>query len=115
MTPDTIFLGVDARDFDGMSGWWSRLLGRDWDRVPMPSCREWSLTDDVLFQVRDNPEREGKATVTMRVSDLDTERTRLREAGIDIPDPVDVDGFDTLRFVEFRDPEGNRVGLLDGR
>ena len=33
---------------------------------------------------------------------------------IDVPEPVKVEGFKTLRYAEFADPEGNQVGLLDG-
>ncbi len=114
MKPNTIFVGVDAADFDTLSAWWRKLLGREWDRTPMPSCREWDLTDDVLMQVRDNPAQKGAGRVTMRVADMEAEIARLRGAGITVPDPTRVDGFASLRYSEFTDPEGNTVGLLDG-
>ena len=53
--------------------------------------------------------------MTLHVADLDAEIARLGAAGIAVPAPVKVDGFDTLRFSEFTDPEGNTVSLLDGR
>ena len=109
-----IFLSIDAADFAAQSDWWSKMIGRRWDREPMPSCHEWKLTDDVLFQVLDNAEERGGATVTMHVPDLDAQIERLAEAGIEVPEPVKVEGFDNLRFAQFHDPEGNTVGLLDG-
>ena len=110
-----IFVSINAIDFGTMSDWWSTLLDRSWDREPMPSCHEWDLTPSVLFQVLDNPEGgEDKATVTLHVTDLDAERARLISQGIVIPGPEKVEGFTTLRYLSFEDPEGNRVGMLDG-
>jgi predicted enzyme related to lactoylglutathione lyase len=110
-----VFLSIHAKDFAAQSDWWARFLGRQWDRAPMPSCHEWSLTGDILFQVLDSSDGYGGATVTLHVADLDAEIARLGAAGIAVPAPVKVDGFDTLRFSEFTDPEGNTVSLLDGR
>jgi len=109
----TIFLSLSARNFDGQARWWADVLGRPHDREPMPTCREWDLADGVLFQVLDQP-REARVDVSLRISGLDAEIARLRRAGVDIPDPVKVEGFGTLRLVQFSDPEGNRVNLLEG-
>ncbi|MBT8417122.1 MAG: VOC family protein [Silicimonas sp.] len=109
-----VFLSINANDFKAQSDWWKKLIGRHWDREPMPSCHEWDLTGDVYFQVLDSSDKHGRATVTLRVPDLDAEISRLADAGIKVPDPVKIDGFETLRFSEFSDPEGNTVGLLDG-
>lgn len=109
-----IFLSVNAGDFAKLSEWWTKLIGRRWDREPMPSCREWSLSGDVLFQVLDNPTVKRGTTVTLHVPDIDDHIARLSREGIVVPDPVKVEGFETLRYSEFVDPEGNTVGLLDG-
>jgi predicted enzyme related to lactoylglutathione lyase len=111
---NNVFLSINADDFSAQSEWWANLIGRNWDREPMPSCHEWSLTDDILFQVLDSSEGHGGATVTLHVHDLNAEINRLDEAGIEVPQPVKVEGFDTLRYSEFADPEGNTIGLLDG-
>ena len=114
MKVKNIFLSINAADFDAQSEWWAKLIGRPWDREPMPSCHEWDLREGVKFQVLDNDEGRRATTVTMLVVDLDAEITRLSETGIDVPKPVKIEGFDTLRYAEFADPEGNTVGLLDG-
>lgn len=90
------------------------LFERSWDREPMPTCHEWDATRGVFFQVLDNEEGAGQATVTFRVEDLARHVERLRAEGVEIADPVKVDGFESLWFCEFRDPEGNTVGLLEG-
>lgn len=109
-----VFLSINATDFDAQSEWWAKLIGRAWDREPMSSCHEWDLRNGVLFQVLNNDRGRGTTTVTMRVADVDAEITRLSEIGIDVPKPIEIEGFDTLRYAEFADPEGNKVGLLDG-
>lgn len=114
MKNNHIFLSINAADFAAQSDWWTSFIGRRWNREPMPSCHEWLLTSDVFFQVLDSAKDHGAATVTLHVPDLDLEIARLAEAGIDVPDPVKVEGFKTLRYAEFSDPEGNTVGLLDG-
>ena len=113
MKVDSVFLSVNAKDFAAQSKWWSDLLGREWDREPMPSCHEWDLREGVWFQVLDNARGE-PVTITLHVADADAQIARLRKAGIEVRDPVKVEGFDTLRYAEFSDPEGNTVGLLDG-
>ena len=53
-------------------------------------------------------------TITLHVSDLSSKTKQLSQAGIDVPEPVKVEGFDTLLYTEFVNPEGKTVGLLDG-
>ncbi|WP_127145740.1 VOC family protein [Pelagibacterium montanilacus] len=114
MDVHSIFLSINARDFAAQSDWWRRCIGRNWDREPMPSCHEWDLRDGVLFQVLDAPDAQDQTTITLLVPDLDAERARLAQSGIEVPDPSAIEGFDTLRYTEFFDPEGNTIGLLDG-
>jgi len=45
---------------------------------------------------------------------LAAEVVRLRKADLDVPDPQKVEGFETLRWSAFTDPEGNKVNLLEG-
>ena len=108
-----IFLSVNARNFDAQTAWWTTFIGRDPDRHPMPSCREWDLAPAVLFQVLVAPE-DAHTAVSLRIEDMDGEIARLRKAAVDVPGPVSVDGFDTLRWSAFTDPEGNKVNLLEG-
>jgi len=114
MRVNSVFLSINADDFEAQTKWWETLIGRPFDRQPMPSCHEWSLRDSVIFQVLEDMNELGKATVTLHVDDLDAEISRLRAGGINAPDAERVEGFETLRFASWKDPEGNTVGLLDG-
>lgn len=109
-----VFVSVNARDFEGLSQWYAQLLEREWDNEPMPSCHEWELIGSVLFQVLDNATDAGNAVVTLQTAGLDKHVKRLRREGVEIADPVKVENFETLRFAQFFDPEGNTVGLLEG-
>ena len=40
MNVSNVFVSVHAKDFAGLSDWWSNVLERTWDREPMPSCHE---------------------------------------------------------------------------
>ena len=73
-----------------------------------------SRADVDLFQVLDDRETPGTATVSLLVTGLRSEIERLRRDGADVPDPVRVQGFDDLWHCRFADPEGNEVGLLEG-
>ncbi|WP_138932856.1 VOC family protein [Roseovarius arcticus] len=108
-----IFLSINARDFEAQTNWWTTLLGRGPDQSPMPNCREWELAPSVLFQVLNAPEGE-RAAVSLRIVGLTDEIERLRKAGIAVPDPQKVEGFDTLRWAALADPEGNDLNLLEG-
>lgn len=114
MKIENVFVSVNARDFEALSQWYAQLLEREWDNEPMPSCHEWELTGSVLLQVLDSAKGAGNAVVTLRTAGLDDHVARLRREGVEIPDPVKVEGFETLRFAQFADPEGNTVGLLEG-
>lgn len=109
-----VFVSVNARDFTGLSQWYRTLLERDWDREPVPSCHEWTIAGCVLFQVLDNPLQAGAATASFHIVDLDKHVARLKKVGFDVPQPRRIEGFDTLRYCEFKDPEGNTVGLVEG-
>lgn len=114
MQVETLFQSINAKDWNHQSAWWATLLGRTWDREPMPSCREWGLRDGLLLQVLDNQGEGGAITVTLRIKNLDIELKRLEAAGIAFPAPEAVPGFKTLRYTRSKDPEGNQVGLLEG-
>lgn len=113
MDINTVFVSINARDFEGQSDWWAHFLERRWAREPTPRCHEWDLIDGVLFQVLDNPGAASTA-VSLKISDLDAHVARLRDAAVEVAGPSKVHGFETLRYAAFADPEDNPVGLLVG-
>lgn len=59
-----------------------------------------------------HPVRSGGAAVMFRVDDLDRARRTLQEKGVEFDEHSgEVEGF--VRFATFRDPDGNRVELIE--
>lgn len=115
MNIDHIYLTIMARSHAELVEWWATALGRTFDRIPVPNCREWDLTSDVVFQVIDGAGDSGTTDVSLHVEDVDDERRRMIAAGIPVREPELVPGFEALRWTQVRDPEGNRLSLLSGR
>jgi catechol 2,3-dioxygenase-like lactoylglutathione lyase family enzyme len=62
--------------------------------------------------VEGHPVRPGGAAVMFRVDDLDRARRTMEEQGVEFDEHSgEVEGF--VRFATFRDPDGNRVELIE--
>ena len=109
----TTFVTRYVADHAAGEAWYADFFGRPCDRSPMPNCREWQLTESVVFQVIQLPERAGELSCGFVVDDLDGAVARLEADGITQSDAFDVQGFDGLRYCEFTDPEGVTTGLLN--
>jgi len=112
---DKVFLIVNAASHAPLVDWWANAIGRPFDRIPVPSCREWDLTPTVLFQVIAGADTVGKVDVSLHIAEIDSECQRLRALGINMPEPERVPGFDNLHWTKVRDPEGNVLNLLAGQ
>jgi hypothetical protein len=105
---------IYAAQFALQSDWWARMLGRTWDREPMPSCREWDLPDGMVLQVLHDPAYRGQAGPALSMPNLPAEIARMRKAGIEVPALHERrDRLMTFRLVLLKDPEGNNVCLLE--
>jgi hypothetical protein len=115
MKIDLVYLTVMAKSHAQLVAWWTAALGREFDRIPVPNCREWDLTPNVVFQVIDGPDRSRPTDVSLHVENVDQERHRIVAAGILVPEPEIVPGFASLRLTQISDPEGNKLSLLSGQ
>ncbi|HEX7242705.1 MAG TPA: GNAT family N-acetyltransferase [Longimicrobiaceae bacterium] len=100
-----------VRDLDRAAPWYERLFGRTFDRVPMPSCREWDTTPGATVQVISKEERAGETAVALVVEELDGVLAALRAGGIEAGAVEEVPGF--VRYSLVRDPDGNEVTLVE--
>lgn len=83
------------------------------DDQTVPNCREWRPRPGVLLQVIHDPDRAGTTTFAFGVADLAQEADRVRAAGLTEGTAEEVGGFDDLRWLALRDPEGCETGLLN--
>lgn len=115
MNIKTVFITVWAKSHTELVDWWTKAIGRSFDRKPVKNCCEWELTKDVLLQVIDSSERKGNTYVSLRIENLDGERQRMIAEGIDLSEPELVPGFERLHWAKVKDPEGNELNFLEGK
>lgn len=101
--------GVPVADLEQAQAWYERLLGRPPDVVPNDLEVMWQVTETGLIYVVADPDRAGKALVTVLVEDLDAELDAVRERGITVGPVETAPGLH--RKAIFEDPEGNLISL----
>lgn len=110
MTVTSALAVVPSGDLEAARRWWTQLLGRDADRVPMPSDLEWHFPRGGGLQVVDDPERAGAGSVTLGVDDVDAELAAAGSRGLDVPQAETVPSGQ-FRIALLHDPDGNTVVL----
>jgi predicted enzyme related to lactoylglutathione lyase len=106
---NVLFAGIPVADLDAAIDWYERLFGAAPDMAPNDTERTWRLTDASWVYVVADPERAGKALVTLMVDDLDARLAAIRERGIEVGEIEEIN--EKTRKAEIVDPEGNRIGF----
>jgi catechol 2,3-dioxygenase-like lactoylglutathione lyase family enzyme len=104
MSATELFAGVPVTDLAAALAWYERLFGAAPDFHPNDDEAVWRVAGGWVYVVRD-PERAGRALLTVLVDDLDAQVTALRARGIE---PDSVEG-ETIRKAAITDADGNRV------
>lgn len=110
MAVTNVLAVVPTADLAVARPWWAALLGRDADRVPMPSDVEWQLTPTGGIQLVDDAEHAGSASVTLGVDDVDAELAAIAQRGLDVPEAQTVPSG-RFRIAVLQDPDGSTVVL----
>jgi len=105
-----IFAHLSCADLRKSTPWFETMFGRKPDATPMQHLAEWHHGRDAGFQLFENPEHAGKATLTLIVSGLDAERERLAALA-----PGEIEHADYVDLIRLRDPDGNLVVLAEPR
>ncbi|SHG45932.1 VOC family protein [Geodermatophilus nigrescens] len=109
MTVTSVLAQATVSDLDRAERWYATLFGRAPDSRPMDGLIEWHLTADAGVQVWHDPERAGRSTTVLGVSDVDAAARDLTAAGVAHVGPEPGGGS---RVVRLDDPDGNRVVLI---
>ncbi|MFN8620664.1 MAG: VOC family protein [Chloroflexota bacterium] len=109
MTIRNALASVAVQDIDRGAEWYARLLGEEGSR-PMPDLAEWTFERGGGLQVYRGPDRAGRGSLTLAVTDLEHEIERLEAMGVDTSGRVDGPG---VRTVMVRDPDGNSIALAE--
>jgi len=108
MTITSVMAVVTVADFDAGLAWYERFLGRPADHRPVDGFAEWRLTDGGVVQLAHDPDRAGGTLLTLGVTDLDGEISRLAGQEISTGEVVD----DVIaRIASISDPEDNVITL----
>ena len=107
MTVANALASLAVRDLDASGPWYESLLGPS--SRPMPEVLEWQLPTGGGLQVYLAPERAGRGSCTLIVTDIDEMARQLRDSGV-APDaePNRDDRVDTIMI---QDPDGNSIAF----
>lgn len=99
-----------VKDHHRASAWYSTLLDRSADVVPMDDVAEWRLTDSAWLQVTVDPRRAGSTTIIIGVDDLDAQHSHCYRVAAA---PSQIEEYpDVVRIFEVVDPDGNTVAFV---
>ena len=102
-----VFAGIPVADLASGLAWYERLLGRPPDMRPHDQEACWQLTESAWVYVVRDPERAGKALLTLLVDDIDAQLAELAERGIEAGAVEELPG--RVRRTTITDPEGNSI------
>jgi predicted enzyme related to lactoylglutathione lyase len=96
-------------DYEAALPWYERLFGGPADFFPHSTEAVWRAAGNGWVYVVEDPERAGRALLTLLVDDLDEQLAGLAERGLE-PGPIDtLPG--KVRRAAIADPDGNRISF----
>jgi catechol 2,3-dioxygenase-like lactoylglutathione lyase family enzyme len=107
MTINNALASLAVRDLEASSQWYEKILGPG--IRTMPEVVEWQLERGGGLQVYKLPERAGRGSCTLIVSDIDSMAEQLRASGVAADaEPVRSERVDTVMI---KDPDGNSIAF----
>jgi len=82
MAVTVLFAGVATRHLEPALPWYERLLGRPPDLVPNENEVAWQVAGNGWIYLVADPDRAGRALLTLIVDDLDGHLAQLAERGL---------------------------------
>jgi hypothetical protein len=98
---------VPVEDHARATSWYSKLLGREADLVPVEDVAEWQLAGSAWLQVGKDPERAGSTTVVIGVDDIQVLHSIRAKTDIPLGEIVEYAGV--IKMAEVLDPDDNKV------
>jgi hypothetical protein len=108
MSIDNALASVAVSNIRAATTWYEQLIGRPADSTPMPEVAEWKFRRGGWLQVYELPERAGRGSCTLAVSDLDEVVGHVRQLGLDTSERTSNERVKTLMIV---DPDGNHIAF----
>ena len=109
MSINNVLASVAVKDLIVASVWYEQLFGRA-GSTPMPDLAEWKFPRGGWLQIYQLPERAGKGSFTLAVSDIDAEIKRLNAMGLDTSQQS---SDSKVKTVMVTDPDGNHIAFAE--
>lgn len=110
MSIDNAIASLAVKDAAAAVRWYEALFGRRADSIPMAQLAEWRFPRGGWLQVYELPERAGKGSITLAVTDLEGIAAHLKTLGIETSQRTSSAQVNTLTIV---DPDGNRIAFAE--
>jgi hypothetical protein len=108
MPIEKVFAHISCSNLESSIAWFTKLFGRSPDETPMEGLAEWHQNNQAGFQLFQDPKNAGHATMTLGVSDLDSQHSRLAEPKFQLG-PIEETVY--VNIVRIRDPDQNLIVL----
>ncbi|MCA3437688.1 MAG: VOC family protein [Rhodobacter sp.] len=108
-----VTVGIPVTNLAEAEAWYSKLLGPDVEVMrPDPGITELKIAPGVWLQLFEPGGVEDSGSILrFQVDNMAAAQAKLNSVDIDSGEAIEVPGLVT--FSEFRDPDGNALGLYD--
>lgn len=106
----SVTVGLTVSNLEEAASWYEKLLMSDEKISPVEGIIEYQI-GSVWLQLYEEKINVSENGLRFEVEDLDTEFERLKTLGV-IVDEVIEDVPGVLRYVDFSDPDGNKLSFL---
>lgn len=110
ITINDIAAMVATSRFDDACAWYSRIIGRDPDLLPVDGVAEWQMTGTAWLQLVDDETRAGRSAVRLGVPDLTETIGALADYGVEVGQPQVI--ADMVAVLDIADLDGNEVSFV---
>lgn len=109
MNLTSITIGIPVTSLDKASRWYEQCLELKAHIEPASDVREYEIFPGCWLQLSVVESSTSEHCLLLGVADLETERERLANMGVDVGDIRRVEGV--IAWCDFKDPDGNNLSL----
>jgi catechol 2,3-dioxygenase-like lactoylglutathione lyase family enzyme len=105
----SVTIGIPVTSVEQASDWYERCLELEGHIDPAADIREYELVPGCWLQLSETDTAPSEHCLLLGVAELDRERERLAQLGVEMGDIQRVEGV--IAFCDFKDPDGNNLSL----
>ena len=109
MEVTSITVGIPVSDLEKATEWYGRLLQKSPGLEPARGVREFEVAERCWLQLTEARMSESENIFRIGVKDIDAERRRLVDIGIEVGEITRIERL--IALCDFQDNDGNRLNL----